>query len=136
MPFENKQKFALWVHPETMEKVRKTYKDANCRSQSEFIEEAINFYWGHLSAKENTNYLATTITSSIDGTLNLVEHRLASLLFKLAVEMSMTMHIIASQSEVEDKNLHRLRGYCVEEVKRLHGRISFDEAWKKQKGDG
>jgi len=134
MPVQNKEKFALWVRPETMEKVRKTYKDANCRSQSEFIEEAIEFYWGHRSAKENTNYLAHAIQGSIDATLNLVEHRLSSLLFKLAVEMSMTMHILAAQGEIEEGTLYSLRGYCVEEVKRLHGRISFDKAWEHPEG--
>ena len=134
MAFQNKQKFALWVYPETMEKVRKTYQDDNCRSQSEFIERAIGFYWGHLSADGNTNYLAHAIQGSIDATLNLVEHRLSSLLFKLAVEMSMTMHILAAQGEVEEEMLGRLRGYCVNEVKRLNGRISFDKAWQHQRG--
>jgi len=136
MPFQNKEKFALWVYPETMEKVRKTYKEANCRSQSEFIQEAIEFYWGYLTAKGNTNYLAPMIQLTMKATLNSMEDRLAGLLFKLAVEMAMTMHILASQSEVEEENLHRLRGYCVEEVKRLRGRISFDKTWEKQKGDG
>jgi len=136
MPFQNKEKFALWVYPETMEKVRKTYKDANCRSQSEFIEQAIEFYWGYLTAKGNTNYLSPIILSTIQGTLNCVEDRLARLLFKLAVEMSMTMHVLAAQGDVDEDTIKRLRGYCVEEVKRINGRISFDKAWQHQKGDG
>ena len=136
MAFQNKEKFALWVYPETMEKVRKTYQDDNCRSQSEFIEKAIEFYWGHLSADGNTNYLAHAIQGSIDATLHLVENRLSSLLFKLAVEMSMAMHIMAWQFDVDEDNLKSLRGYCVEEVKRLNGRISFDKAYEHQKGSG
>jgi len=136
MAFQNKEKFALWVYPETMEKVRKTYQDDNCRSQSEFIEKAIEFYWGHLSADGNVNYLAHAIQGSIDATLHLVESRLSSLLFKLAVEMSMAMHIMAWQFDVDEENLKSLRGYCVEEVKRLNGKISFEKAYEHQKGSG
>jgi len=136
MAFQNKEKFALWAYPETMEKVRKTYKDADCRSQSEFIEQAINFYWGHLSADENTNYLAPAIQSSLNATLNGMENRLSRLLFKLAVEMSMTMHIMAWQFDVTEENIQALKGYCVEEVKRLNGKISFEKAFQHQKGSG
>ena len=136
MAFQNKEKFALWVYPETMEKVRKTYEEDNCRSQSEFIEKAIRFYWGYLTAEGNTNYLSPIILSTVQATMNGMENRLASLLFKLAVEMAMTMHILAAQGDVDKDTLDRLRGYCVEEVKRLRGRISFDKAWEKQKGDG
>ena len=136
MAFQNKEKFALWVYPETMEKVRKTYEEDNCRSQSEFIEKAINFYWGYLTEESNTNYLAPMIQSTFNATLNGMEDRLARLLFKLAVEMSMTMHIMAWQFDVTEENIKGLKGYCVEEVKRLNGKISFEKAYEHQKGSG
>jgi hypothetical protein len=60
----------------------------------------------------------------------------SSTIFKLAVELSMTMHIVAAQGEIEEETLTRLRGYCVDEVKRLGGKISFDKAWQHQQGDG
>ena len=37
MSFENKKKFALWVHPETLEKAEQVYREDNCQSKSEFI---------------------------------------------------------------------------------------------------
>ena len=46
----------------------------------------------------------------------------------------MTMHIVAAQGEVDEETLVRLRGYCVDEVKRLNEKISFDKAWEHQKG--
>jgi predicted KAP-like P-loop ATPase len=51
--------------------VRKTYEDDNCRSQSEFIEKAIEFYWGYLTADSNTNYLAPMIQSTFRVTRQL-----------------------------------------------------------------
>ena len=44
MENSNKRKFALWIYPETLEKVENAYEKDNCRSQSEFIEKAVNFY--------------------------------------------------------------------------------------------
>jgi hypothetical protein len=34
---------------------------------------------------------------------------------------------------LEDETLVRLRGFCVDEVKRLGGKISFDKAWEHQR---
>ena len=48
--FENKKKFPLWAYPDTLEKVEELYREDNCRSQSEFIEKAVNFYIGYLTS--------------------------------------------------------------------------------------
>ena len=62
---EPKRKFALWVKESSLELVRKLYKDDNCSSQSEFIEKAILFYAGYLSAQENKSYLPNVVTSTL-----------------------------------------------------------------------
>ena len=41
---KDKQKFALWTYPKTMKRVETLYRDDGCKSKSEFIEKAINFY--------------------------------------------------------------------------------------------
>ena len=60
--FANKIKFPLWLLPATMESVDELYAEDNCKSKSEFIEKAIKFYLGYLSANENVNYLSPKIT--------------------------------------------------------------------------
>ena len=47
MPEENKRKFALWIYPDTQERIKELYKKDNCKSQSEFIEKAVRFYCGY-----------------------------------------------------------------------------------------
>ena len=49
---KDKRKFALWVREETMEKIEKLYRSENVKSRSEFIEKAINFYCGYLTASD------------------------------------------------------------------------------------
>ena len=46
----------------------------------------------------------------------------------------MTMHVSAANFRVDEDTLSRLRGKCVNEVKRLNGKISFDDAVRYQKG--
>ena len=131
---EKKQKFALWVYPETLKKIENNYRDDNCRSKSEFIEKAILFYTGYLTANDYRGYFPNVIVSTVKGSLDSMENRMASLLFKMAVELSMVLHVTAATNEIDDTTLSRLRGMCVEEVKRLHGSVSMEDAVKFQKG--
>lgn len=71
---KDKIRFALWLKPETMEKVRAASAQDNCGSLSEFI-----------------------VAES--------DHRHASMLFKLSVEMAMLMNIVAAFV----RNARRLR---------------------------
>ena len=57
------------------------------------------------------------------------------LLFKLAVELDMTMNILAAGMEIPEEQLRQLRGRCVQEVKKTHGMVSLDEAVRYQNGE-
>jgi UDP-N-acetylglucosamine enolpyruvyl transferase len=46
----------------------------------------------------------------------------------------MMLHITASGAGIPEDDLIRLRVMCVEEVKRLNGKISFEKAYRHQKG--
>ena len=131
---ENKKKFALWIHPSAIEKVDRLYQLDNCRSRSEFIEKAVLFYAGYVSAEDCREYFPEAIVSTIQGSLDTFENRMASLLFKYAVELAMMMHVSAANFRVDEDTLSRLRGKCVAEVKRLNGSISFEDAVRYQKG--
>jgi len=131
---KDKKKFLLWAKEETIELVEKWYKEDGCRTRSEFIERAINFYCGYLAAEDYRAYLPEVVTSTIKGILDCFEGRMASLLFKIAVELSMMLHVTAANCEIDEEILSELRGLCVNDVKRLHGRVSFEDARKFQRG--
>lgn len=124
----------MWIYPSTQEKIQKNYEDDNCKSPSEFIEKAILFYAGYLTANDYKGYFPNVIVSTMKGSLDSLENRMASLLFKMAVELSMNLHVTAASNEIDEGALSRLRGMCVEEVKRLHGSVSMENAVKFQKG--
>lgn len=123
-----KRKFALWIRDSTIEQAKKLYQQDNCSSISEFIEKAIIFYAGYLSAQDNSAYLPSIITSTLKSIVAESDNRQNQLLFKLAVELAMTMNVLASMQQVDDVTLRRLRGACVQEVKRINGTLTFDDA--------
>lgn len=62
------------------------------------------------------------------------DNRICRLLFKMAVQLAVTMNVVAANSEIDDVSLERLKGECVKEVKRLNGNFTFKDANDWQKG--
>lgn len=133
MPTE-RNRFPLRLDPETQKLVKDLYLRDDCRSQNEFIEKAILFYAGFISTNDSEQFLSKTMVSVIRGTLNNTENRIARLLFKLAVEISMMMNVLASGLEITDDDLRKLRGKCVADVKKTSGSITFENAVRFQNG--
>ena len=131
---EVKRKFALWIKESTLDMVENIYKEDNCGSRSEFIEKAIIFYIGYLSSNDNSQYLPNILTSTLKSIVAESDNRMNRMIFKLAVELAMTMNIIASSQDIDKLTLTKLRGECIKEVKRLNGAVSFDDAYDWQKG--
>lgn len=133
MPRE-KIKFALRISPETQQLVKDLCPRDNCQSQNEFIEKAIRFYAGYVSGQEAAAYLPPALVAALRGTLQDSEGRTARLLFKLAVEVSMMMNVLAAGMEISEEDLKKLRARCVADVKKSNGSISLADAVRFQKG--
>ncbi len=130
----NKERTAIWLYPETMDRMDGWIEKDNCKSRSEFAEKALSFYMGYLATEDTTSYLSKSLLSAIQGTLQKTEDRVAGNLFRLSVEISMMMHLLATTLNITDEELRRLRGRCVAEVKRTRGRIRLDDAVQFQSG--
>ena len=130
----NKERTAIWLYPETLDRMDGWLEKDNCKSRSEFVEKALCFYMGYLGTEDISSYLSKALLSSIQGTLQKTEDRVAGNLFRLSVEISMMMHLLATTLHITDEELRRLRGRCVSEVKRTKGRIRLDDAIQFQSG--
>lgn len=130
---KEKIKFALRITPETQKLVKDLCPRDNCQSQNEFIDKAIRFYAGYLSAKDAVEILPPALVAALKGTVQDSEGRLARLLFKLAVELDMLMNILAAGMEVSEDDLKQLRERCVQEVRQTGGNITFLDAVRYQK---
>lgn len=132
--FENKKKFALWMYPDTLEKVEKIYQQDNCDSRSEFIEKAVNFYIGYLTSEDKDGYLPSVVTSTLKAIVAESDNRTSRMLFKIAVELAVLQNVVAATNEIDEVSLNRLHGECAKEVKRLNGSLSFTDTIDWQKG--
>ena len=108
------------------------YEKSGFKTRSEFIEKAVDFYCGYLTAENYKEYFPDVIVSTMKGTLDSMENRMARLLFKLAVEQAMAMHVVAATNDIDADALNSLRGMCIMECKKINGAISFDDAVKYQ----
>lgn len=129
----DKKKFALYLYPETLDKVKELYRKDDCISKSEFIEKAVRFYIGYLTAEEKSNYLPNMFLSNMRSIAAESDNRQSRMLFKLSVEIAMLQNLFAAFHDVDPESLERLRGECVQEVKRLNGSFSLKDAvdWQK-----
>lgn len=123
----------LYTEKKLLEEIALSLEQANCKTRNEFINQAIRFYLAHLNTQNSSDLLTPALESVIGAKIKDTENRLARVLFKQGVELAMMMHIIAATNNVDVAGLGELRKLCVEEVSRLGGRYSFDDAVKFQK---
>ena len=131
---EDKVRFQMRISQATDTRIKSAMPLSNCRSQNEFVETALLYYCDHLTAVETSSFLTPALTAAIRGTVQDTENHICRLLFKLAVEMSMMMNVLASELEISPEELEKLRAKCVRDVKRTHGSITFKDAVEFQRG--
>ncbi len=131
---DDKVRFQMRISPETDQKIAAAMKLANSQSKNEFVENALIFYCGYLSAKNSDDFLPPALVSAMRGTVQDSENRIARLLFKMTVELSMMMNVLAVGLEINADDLDRLRGQCVRDVKKSNGNITFKDAVEFQNG--
>ena len=132
---ENKVRIPVWIYPSSLEEIDKLVESKRFKSRSEFIDEASRFYAGYLSSESAENYLPEVMVEALRATLKASDNRMAKLLFKLSVEVSMVMNVLAAGLEIQPESLDALRARCVRDVKKSNGSISFKDAIKLQQGD-
>jgi metal-responsive CopG/Arc/MetJ family transcriptional regulator len=131
---EDKVRAAFYAEKALLKSADICLAKADCRSRNEFINKAIRHYIAYLQKEDDNEFLTPALESVLSGMLGDSENRIARLLFKLAVETSMLLHVTASQCEITIDEIDRLKKFCAEEVSRLNGRVTFENAYRHQKG--
>lgn len=131
-----KEKFPLYLSPEKKAILERRYTEDGSRSLTAFIENAIDFYLDYLSANNAGLFLPTSVQSYLDGRLDQFENRLASLLFKQAVELDMGMSTLADCVKLDEEYLRRRRANSIANVKRTNGRLRFEQIARDANGEG
>ena len=130
---ESKKKCAIWLTHETKELVERMYASDNCKSQSEFIEKAIQFYAGYLNTQNAGAFLPEVLSTVLVGTMDNFGQRIGTQLNKMAIEQNMCNHILVGDTDMDERDYQLLRGRSVREVQSPNGRISFKDVLDFQK---
>ena len=131
---ENKKKYAYWMKPSLVEEMSEMLNKANATSKSDFVCQAIKFYIGYLRQQKCIDYLSPILAQSIKSEIESVEKNISEMLFKLAVEQAKLSNVVAATNQIDDHSLSALNNLCAEEVSRNNGIITFEEAYKFQRG--
>ena len=107
------------------------YKLDGSRSKNEFIEKAITRYLDQLEMEQNET-LPAALTTALNGRLDLLEKRMSSLGFRLAVTTDTLSSVIAEVCKIPREELRKLRSDSVQNVKRTNGRIDLEDKLKEE----
>ena len=129
---ETKSKYAIYLYPSQMEEIKNLMDQANAKSQSEFVSDAIRFYIGYLQQGKNVDYLAPIIAQTIQEEIRSTEKNISQILFKLAVESAMISELQATQIRVSKEQMEQLRRMCSRIVGENNGIITLEKAIKHQ----
>ncbi len=129
---ETKNKYAIYLYPSQMEEIKNLMEQANAKSQSEFVSDAIRFYIGYLQQGKNVDYLAPIIAQTIKEEIHSTEKNISQILFKVAVESAMLAQIQAFQIQLTPTQMEDLRRMCSQIVAQNNGIITFEDAYAHQ----
>ena len=124
---DTKKNTTVWMRPSVISRMDGWLEADNCQSRSEFVEKALCFYMGYLGAEDTTAFLSDALVTTLRGIVNDNANRLNSLLFKSAVEQGIMAHTIAAHFRDTLEDRRALRGYVIDEVKRINGQLRFED---------
>ena len=134
MASEGKVRKGFYIKEDLLEQVDGLLEQADVKSRNEFLNQALKFYIGYLTSEEIENYMLSTISSVMHSTVKDSENRIARAMYKLAVETSKLSHVIAYSHGVDEDALRKLQAKCTDEVKRITGAVTFEDAYRFQNG--
>ncbi len=131
----NKERVVAWLSPKTIKRMESIMQTEDMKNHTEFMARAVEFYIGYLSTQDSTVFLSDSLLLAINGTIQTTENRVANNLFRLTVELSMLMNLLAYEYNIDAGELGALRERCVRDVKRTGGKISLEDAISYQESD-
>lgn len=129
----DKTKFSIRVDTKLLKLCDEYIEKTDTLNRTELIETALKFYISYLTSKGIEDYLLQSLSSVLTSTVQDSENRIARTSFKMAVELSKLAHVITYAHNIDEEAMQKLHIKCLDEVKRINGAVSFEDAYKYQK---
>ena len=105
---------------------------AEVSSRNSFVEKAIEYYAGYLNAEQNARYFENAFIGKAQQKVEQIGKSLGTGQFKIAVELALISHILASQAKISAEDFRRLREKCEYDIRHLEGVQKFEEVYRFQ----
>ena len=135
MNSDEKVRYIFRTHKNIMDMVDKNYQSDNCVHRNEYIEKAIEYYSGQIASKENDQFISTKVASLLRSIINEKQNRIEHVVFKLAVELAVTMNVVVAANNVNPETIPNLRHACIEVLKNSKGLFTIEDAYDWQKNE-
>lgn len=107
----------------TQSSVYDTYSNGN-----KYVYYYENTYSGYIANEKNPEYLPKVVISTIKAIVRESELRQSRQSYRVAVELSLLLNILAASNKFSPEDVRAMRETCEDEVKRINGTMSLDEA--------
>lgn len=103
--------------------------------QSEFMRRAVDFYINFFRSKKCLDILSPLLAGAIKGEVESLEHNVSEMLFKLAVEQSVTNGVLAATYNIDPQNIESFRKQNAQSVAETNGILDLESACETQNND-
>ncbi len=126
-------RLGIYLDKDLLDQCDAAISRTNARSRSEFIADALDFYLAWLGSQNYSKVLTPALESVIDARINNTEKNIGKVLFNISVELGLLQHVIAASQHYSPGTISELRNVCIDEIKKTHGILPFENAVKYQK---
>ena len=130
-PQKIKKSYAFW--PEVAQMIE-THKYVHNGKEIAFITQAIKNYCAEIDGEKNLDVLVNRMYKIISAEVDNHSDRMASLLFKIAVEIAILNYTIgAGYVNLDDDEMRYIRNKAIRFVQKSHGILSFEAAVEEER---
>ena len=103
----------------------------------DFVSQAISNYCAEIAGEKSLDVLCNRMYKIISAEADCHSNRMATLLFKIAVDVAILNHTIgAGYVNLTDSEMRYIRNKALTDVRKSHGFISFEKAMEEERQKG
>ncbi len=124
----NCKRLVVYLPNEQAAEMQRYMAEEGIPHQSEFMRRAVDFYISFFRSKKCLDILSPLLAGAIKGEVESLEHNVSEMLFKLAVEQSVTNGVLAMAYDIALEDVENFRKYCAQSVAEINGILDLESA--------
>ena len=127
MDSKNKQRISLYLDRNTVKKADKMMKEYGYKSRNEFYTAAVESFIADELMKENDSALSEKLARAVAELSENNAKAISKGLFRYAVQLEMVMRMIATLSDIGDREVENMRREAINNVRRTRGKVNLKD---------